>query len=243
MRFRPASRSTSRCASSATRSRMPPTERHATRISCATAVLEQCTAKPRGLILECPGQARPMPRPRHRADHDPMARARDPRRVGLDERRRRAQVQRAPAPPPLAEVEPRRPAPADTKTVALTPVRPGGHDDLARLADPHILDHSPAQPEQPRPYPDTAHVVSPPSESSLRTAGNLGGKRRAHHSSAHINPRQRQERRISARVQLAPVGANRDPAGNRRTLDEYLKQCVKRQTANYVAVVLEQAKL
>jgi hypothetical protein len=40
-----------------------------------------------------------------------------------------------------------------------------------------------------------------------------------------------------------PVGANRDPAGNRRTLDEYLKQCVKRQTANYVAVVLEQADL
>jgi hypothetical protein len=38
-----------------------------------------------------------------------------------------------------------------------------------------------------------------------------------------------------------PVGANRVLAGNPGTLDEYLKQRVPRQTANYVAVLLERA--
>jgi hypothetical protein len=36
------------------------------------------------------------------------------------------------------------------------------------------------------------------------------------------------------------VGANRDTNSNYR-LDGYLKRCIKRQTANYVAVVLERA--
>ena len=37
------------------------------------------------------------------------------------------------------------------------------------------------------------------------------------------------------------VGANRDVHGNPGTLDSYLKNCLKRQTADYVAVVLERA--
>ena len=37
------------------------------------------------------------------------------------------------------------------------------------------------------------------------------------------------------------VGANRDVRGNPGTLDGYLKNCLKRQTADYVAVVLERA--
>jgi hypothetical protein len=37
------------------------------------------------------------------------------------------------------------------------------------------------------------------------------------------------------------VGANRDVHGNPGTLDGYLKTCLKRQAANYVAVVLERA--
>lgn len=37
------------------------------------------------------------------------------------------------------------------------------------------------------------------------------------------------------------VGANRDVNGNPGTLDAYLKRCLKRQTADYVAVVLERA--
>jgi hypothetical protein len=37
------------------------------------------------------------------------------------------------------------------------------------------------------------------------------------------------------------VGANRDPRGNAGTFDGYLKEWVTRQTANYVAVLLERA--
>lgn len=39
------------------------------------------------------------------------------------------------------------------------------------------------------------------------------------------------------------VGANRTLPGDPATLDGYLKGCLKRQTANYVAVVLERANL
>lgn len=37
------------------------------------------------------------------------------------------------------------------------------------------------------------------------------------------------------------VGANRDVPGNPGTLDSYLKSCLRRQTADYVAVVLERS--
>jgi hypothetical protein len=37
------------------------------------------------------------------------------------------------------------------------------------------------------------------------------------------------------------IGANRVVRGNPGTLDGYLKNCLKRQTADYVAVVLERA--
>jgi hypothetical protein len=40
-----------------------------------------------------------------------------------------------------------------------------------------------------------------------------------------------------------PIGANRLLPGDRATLDGYMKGCLKRQTANYVAVVLERAGL
>jgi hypothetical protein len=39
------------------------------------------------------------------------------------------------------------------------------------------------------------------------------------------------------------VGANRDVRGDATALDGYLKRCSKRQTADYVAVVLERAGL
>jgi hypothetical protein len=38
------------------------------------------------------------------------------------------------------------------------------------------------------------------------------------------------------------VGANRDVCGNPGTLDSYLKNCLKRQAADYVAVVLERRR-
>jgi hypothetical protein len=39
------------------------------------------------------------------------------------------------------------------------------------------------------------------------------------------------------------VGANRDVRGDATALDGYLKRCIKRQTADYMAVVLERAGL
>jgi hypothetical protein len=39
------------------------------------------------------------------------------------------------------------------------------------------------------------------------------------------------------------IGANRDVLGNQGTLDGYLKAHIRRQTANYLAVVLEEAGL
>ena len=104
IRLSPSSRSTSRRASSATRSQIAPTVRHATRISSATAVFERVDRQPRRLVLKGAREPRVVARPRHRADHDTVAAARHPRRVGLDERNRRAEVQRPPATTALAEV-------------------------------------------------------------------------------------------------------------------------------------------
>ena len=113
-----------------------------------------------------------MPRPRHRADHDTVTPAAHPRRLSLNERERRSKIERAPAPASLPEIETRRAAPADTTAIPLAPARPGAHDHLALAADPHVLNHRPLQPKQPRPYPDTAHVASPPRDSSRQEAGN-----------------------------------------------------------------------
>src|SRR4051794_15979389 len=61
--------------------------------------------QPRRLVLEGPGKARPVARPRHRADDHTMLTAAHPRRLRLDIGQRRAKVKRPPAPPPLTEIE------------------------------------------------------------------------------------------------------------------------------------------
>jgi hypothetical protein len=72
----------------------------------------------------------------------------------------------------VTEIKPRTAAPANTATIALSAVRPGGHDDLALFTDPNVLDDRPPQPEQPR------HTLIPrtsqrlPEESSPEEAGN-----------------------------------------------------------------------
>jgi hypothetical protein len=59
--------------------------------------------QPRDLIIEEPGVTGMVTSPRHRRDHHPMITARDPRRVSLDHRPDRAQIQRR---------QRRRPSPA-----------------------------------------------------------------------------------------------------------------------------------
>ena len=79
--------------------------------------------KPRGLVLEVAREPRAMARPWHRADDDAVIAAGHPRRHGLDERHRRPEVKRSPAPPPIAEIKSRRPAPAHP--AAITSRQPG----------------------------------------------------------------------------------------------------------------------
>ncbi len=122
--------------------------------------LRRVDRQPRGLVFERRREPRPMARPRHRADHDAVAPATNPRGVGLDEREGRPEIQRSPAPPTLTKIKPRRPAPAHTAAIALPRAGPGRHHELTLAADPHVLDHRPPQAQQPRPYPDPAHVVS-----------------------------------------------------------------------------------
>src|SRR5215210_4235368 len=131
IRRSPASRSTSRCACLATRSMMPPTLRHAIRISCATAVLDVFTAS--------------------HATWSSNARV---KRVSW-----RAHGTAATT---TSEIEPWAATPADAAAVTLTPIRPGHDDQLTLVTDPHVLDDGPLQAKQARPYPDAAHVVSPP---------------------------------------------------------------------------------
>jgi hypothetical protein len=100
-----------------------------------------------------------MARPRHRADHHAVTAARHPRRVGLNERERRAEIQCAPTPAPLTEVKPRAAAPTDPAAIALSPDRPDHDDDLVLRADLHVLHNRLLQAQQPRPYPCSAHVV------------------------------------------------------------------------------------
>ena len=138
-----------------------------------------------------------MPRPRHRAHHHAVLATAHPRRVRLDERQRRPEIQRPPAPPALAEIEPRTAAPTDPTAIALMPARPDLHHHLLLIAEAHRFHDRGAQPEQPRPYPSDAHVATAPFASDLRTAGNLGARRRAPQLSRSPHPRQQHKRPFS----------------------------------------------
>jgi hypothetical protein len=75
--------------------------RHAIRISSAIAVVG-VHRQPGDLILKRPGEARVVPGPRHRRDHHPVLFAAHPRRPRLQERERRAEIQRPPPPAALS---------------------------------------------------------------------------------------------------------------------------------------------
>ena len=87
IRVSPASRSRPSAASAATRSQIPPTVRHAIRISCDDRGLRTVDREPRDLVLEAAGEPGAVTRPRHRAHHDPVAAAAHPRRLRLHDRR------------------------------------------------------------------------------------------------------------------------------------------------------------
>ena len=128
--------------------------------------------QPRDLVLKRPCEPGVMAGPRDRAHHDTMTPAADPRRVGLNKAEHRAEIQSSPSPASLAQVIARTAAPAHATPIALPPGRAHRHDHLPLNARRYVLDHRSLQPKQPRPYPDTAHVASPPRESSRQEAGN-----------------------------------------------------------------------
>jgi hypothetical protein len=117
--------------------------------------------QPRSLVFERRGEPGVMTRPRDRTDHDTVTATRHPRRIGLDMGKRRPEVQRAPAPPAVAEIKPRRPSPTDPAAIPLAPARPDRrHHHLPLNAAVDVLDHRPLQTQQPRPCPCAAHVAS-----------------------------------------------------------------------------------
>ena len=146
----------------------PPRDAHQLRHSGLRATARQ----PRDLILKATREPRVMTGPRDRSHDHVMPATVDPRRVRLKETERAPQVQRPPRPTALTIVIPRAASPADPATTPLPETRPDRDDHLPLAADPHVLHHRPLQTKQPGPYPDSAHVASPPRESSLRTAGN-----------------------------------------------------------------------
>ena len=150
--------------------------------------------QPRRLVLEGAREARSMTRPRHRAHDHAVHWAAHPRRVRLDIGQRRAEIQRPPAPAALAEIEPRTAAPADPAAIQPIKARPGRHDHFSLIAEVDLLDDRGAQPQQPRPYPSSAHVVTASMDSSLREAGTLAARRRAHRLSRSPHPRQQHKR-------------------------------------------------
>ena len=107
--------------------------------------------QPADLVLECSGEPRVVPSPRDCTDHHAMAAAGDPRRVGLDERKRRPEIQCPPAPPALAKVNSRAIG-ADTPHTDPAPAIPRGptRSPLLRCPD-----------RRPPPPPVAAQAAAP----------------------------------------------------------------------------------
>jgi hypothetical protein len=115
--------------------------------------------QPAALVLERDGEPRVMPRPRDRGHDHPMVLAVHPRRVGLQIRKRRPEVQRPPAPASLPAILPWAAPPAHAATMHLP--RPGADRDHDRLQlDANVLDHRPLYPEQHLPYASLAHAAT-----------------------------------------------------------------------------------
>ena len=147
-------------ASSVTRAQIQPTVRHATRISCETAVLRRLDRQPRDLIFEAARERRVVPGPRDRRDNHAVTLAANPRRVGLEIRERGAEVQRPPTPAPLTEVITRAAPPAMRTAIPLPCARADRHHQRARVGQLDVLHDSSPQTEELLPYPSCAHAAT-----------------------------------------------------------------------------------
>jgi hypothetical protein len=120
----------------------------------------------------------PMARPGHRSDDDPVLRALDPWRVGLEVGLGRAEIERPPAPSPVTRVVARAAPAADPAAAPVTPPQPNPNDEhVARLLELRVLDDRPLDTEQSSPYPHPAHAISSPWSKVLSTQTLAGGVR------------------------------------------------------------------
>jgi hypothetical protein len=170
----PANRSLACSASAATRATIRPTVAQATRSSSRAACLEVWTASHAAVS----SNAWVWPAPwcaQGTATTTARARAADPGRVGLQVGADGAKVQRPPAPPALAPVNPGTAPP--TRAAAALDALAGSHrhhDRLGVLVEPHPLDKRLLDTEQPCPSPCRSHTVSF-SRSSPQPAGTVVG--------------------------------------------------------------------
>ena len=108
--------------------------------------------QPRHRLIEAQRVPGAMPRPRHRRDHHTVHRAGHPRRVGLDHRPHRAQIQRPPPPPSLARVVAADSAAGTLRSAAAGPGPAGPrHDHTLVLVELDSLNDRLLDAEQPSP--------------------------------------------------------------------------------------------
>src|SRR3954467_3516140 len=149
-----------------------------------------------------------MTRPRDRAHHHAVTATAHPRRLGLHVGQRRPEVQRPPTTPARALIGSRRSTPTDAAAITLAPARADPHHEPVPVGE-DVLDDRPAQPKQPRPYPDAAHVDSALLDSDPEEAGTLGTERRAHpYPHVHLPPGN------SRSPRMGPAASRRGGAGS-----------------------------
>jgi len=148
----PANRSLASSASATTRLTTRPTVAHATRSSWRTACLQGVDRQPRRGVVERAGVAGAVARPGHGRHHHPVLGAADPGRLRFQAGADGAKVQRPPAPPALAPVEPRTAPPALAAAALDALAGPHRHHDrLGVLVELRPLDNPLLDTEQPCP--------------------------------------------------------------------------------------------
>jgi hypothetical protein len=124
--------------------------------------------QPRHGVLKPSGEPGAMTRPRHRSDQHAVGGAGDAGRVGLQQRRDRAKVERAPATSPLALVVAGTATTAQRAAASAAAGRPHHGDKRTSLLVEHdLLDHRVLDTKQPLPYPCGSHAVSTSCGTSL----------------------------------------------------------------------------
>jgi hypothetical protein len=185
--------------------------------------------QPRRLVFERHGEARVVPRPRHRGDDHAVLLAADPRRRRVQVDKRGAEVQRPPALVTISPVIAGATSPAVRAAAALAGLRAHPHDQRL-LLDEGARDDRSAQPEQLPPYPCGAHVAVAPFAGFLTVRSQNpksaaacapsttapGAQRPEPHRHTNAAGRRVKRRQLPCTSRLAPLALRRTAAPHRR---------------------------